>query len=73
MTRCVILTTAIITINVNKIKVFIGINCLNKKSLVVSKNNAMYGVFRSHLVAYIRGGSRISGKGVHLYKGVSLC
>ena len=58
---------------------FIGINCLNQKSLVGpvlildNKNNAMYGVFKSHVLAYIRGGSRISGKGVHMYKGVSLC
>ena len=34
-----------------------------------NKNNSMYGVFRSHVLAYIRGGSRISGKGVHMYKG----
>ena len=38
-----------------------------------NKNNAMFGVFRSHVLAYIRGGSRISGKAVHMYKGVSLC
>ena len=44
--------------------------------ILYNKNNAMYGVCRSHVLAYIRGGgegSRISGKGVDLYKGVSLC
>ena len=34
-----------------------------------NKINSMYGVFRSHVLAYVRGGSRISGKGVHMYKG----
>ena len=38
-----------------------------------NKNNAMYDVFRSHVLDYIRGGSRVSGKWVHMYKGVSLC
>ena len=33
----------------------------------------MYDVFRSHVLAYIRCISRISGKVVHMYKGVSLC
>ena len=43
--------------------------------ILYNKNNAMYGVCRSHVLAYIGGGggSRISGKGVDLYKGVSLC
>ena len=38
-----------------------------------NKNNALYGVFRSHVLAYIRGESRISGKGVNMYKRFSLC
>ena len=38
--------------------------------IVDNKNNAMYGVFRSHVLAYIRDRSRISGKWVHMYKGV---
>ena len=49
-----------------------------RKGILYNKNNAMYGVCRSHVLAYIGGGgggggSRISGKGVDLYKGVSLC
>ena len=35
-----------------------------------SKNNAMYGVFRSHVLAYIRGGSRLLEKGFICIKGL---